>query len=57
MYENTNNIGGLEAFCQPITVDGATVTLHFASVCDKDGANENRLDAIREILLAAYHAD
>ena len=57
MYENTKNICGLEALCQPITVDGATVTLHFASVCEKDGDNENRLDTIREILLAAYHTN
>lgn len=57
MYENINTIGGLESFRHPITVDGATVTLHFASVCDKDGDNENGLDAIREILLTSYHAD
>ena len=57
MYENTNDVGGLEALRQPITVDGATVTLHFASVCDKDGDNENGLDAIQEILLASYHSD
>ena len=57
MYEDAKNICGLEALCQPITVDGATVTLHFASICDKDGDNENGLDAIREILLASYHAD
>ena len=57
MDGNTNDVGGLEALRQPITVDGATVTLHFASVCGKDGDNENGLDAIREILLASYHAD
>lgn len=57
MYENTINICGLESFCQPSTVNGATVTLHFASVCEKDGDNENGLDAIRDILLTSYHAD
>jgi len=57
MYETTNNIGGLEAFCQPITVDGATVILHFASACENDEESVNELDSIREILLAAYHAD
>lgn len=57
MYEKTKNNGGLETFCQPITVDGATVILHFASACGNDEESVNGLDTIREILLAAYHAD
>ena len=57
MCGNTNAVGGLEAFCQPITVDGATVILHFASARENGEESVNGLDTIREILLAAYHAD
>ncbi len=52
-----NNGCGLDALRQPITVDGTTVTLHFESASASDKDLKSRLDAIREILLAAYHAD
>lgn len=57
MNRNANKGCGLEELRQPITVDGATVTLHFASACENDREGVNGLDTIREILLAAYHAD
>ena len=57
MNGNANKGCGLEELRQPITVDGATVILHFASACEYDEESVNGLDSIREILLAAYHAD
>ena len=57
MNGNENKGCGLEELRQPITVDGATVILHFASACENGEESVNGLDTIREILLAAYHAD
>ena len=57
MNGNANKGSGLEELRQPLTVDGATVILHFASACENDGESVNGLDTIREILLAAYHTN
>ena len=57
MNGTANKGSDLEELRQPLTVDGATVILHFASACENDEESVNGLDTIREILLAAYHAD
>lgn len=57
MNGTANKGSDLEELRQPLTVDGATVILHFASACENDGESVNGLDTIREILLAAYHTN
>ena len=54
--ETTNN-GSLDPFLEPITVDGAVVIVHFASASETESDDARELNAIKEILLASYHAD
>jgi hypothetical protein len=56
MGEKTNN-GNLEPFLEPITVDSAIVTIHFALASETESDDARALNAIKEILLASYHAD
>lgn len=56
MERNTND-GSLDMFREPFEVDGAIVAVHFSPASEQKENGARELNAIREILLASYHAD